>query len=85
MKGIIIRGVGIFLLIASIIALLVLYHCLSRIKKGEQQETTPLPGNGSNEPREITSPGAGNHQRSISDNSPARLSSGALPFRCEPQ
>ena len=56
MKGII-KGVGIFLLIASLIALLVLYHCLSRIKKGEEQETAPLPGNGSNEPWEILSQG----------------------------
>ena len=84
MKGII-RGVGIFLLVASLIVLLVLYYCLGRMKKGEEQQTAPLPGNGSNEPREITSQEAGNHRGSISDNSPARLSSGALPFHCEPQ
>ena len=56
MKGII-RGVGIFLLIASLIALLVLYRCLSRIKKGEEQETAPLLGNGKDEPQEIPSQG----------------------------
>ncbi len=80
-----IRGVGIFLLIASLIALLVLYYCLSRIKKGEEQQTAPLPNNARTEPQEITSQEAGNHPGSISDNSPARLSSGGLPFHCEPQ
>ena len=56
MKGII-KGVGIFLLVASLIALLVLYYCLSRIKKAEEQESVPLPGNGKDEPQEIPSQG----------------------------
>ncbi|MFB0519569.1 MAG: hypothetical protein ACETWC_09850 [Acidobacteriota bacterium] len=41
MKGII-RGVGIFLLIASFIALLVLYYCLSRVKKGRSRRQRPF-------------------------------------------
>ena len=56
MKGII-RGVGIFLLIASIIALLVLYYCLSRVKKAEEQESVTLLGNGKDEPQEVPSQG----------------------------
>ena len=41
MKGII-RGVGIFLLVASLIALLVLYYCLSRIKKQKSKKSFPF-------------------------------------------
>ena len=84
MKGII-RGVGVFLLIASIIALLLFYYCLSRIKRGEEQERVPLLGNGRNKLWEIPSQWAGNHIGSISDNSPGKLSFYGLPFHYEPQ
>lgn len=62
-KGMI-RGIGIVLLIASIIALLLLYHCLSKINKGVVQNRESLFGNRGTELREDRYQGVGNPKRS---------------------